>query len=125
MSSYQPKLIELLFSKKYHISSREHFYLDAVNYLQEALKSPLISKGRVFLCQVDDCITFLRRGFAYRAARVESIVVAGFTETKYFQGFQIENDYGIECASISASSTKSPWIQPRSPMLRTAIRPLF
>ncbi|CAI7565761.1 unnamed protein product [Penicillium pancosmium] len=99
-SSFQRETIELYFSKEYkngtRPDSRDIFYMEAIEYLREALASRLASKGNVFLCQVDDCVvTAVRKGLGIRGAIIDSIQVTAFTETS---NCLMEHDRGETCS---------------------------
>lgn len=99
-SSFQRETIELFFSKEYKNDTRAYFrdsfYMNAIEYLHEALASRLASKGNVFLCQVDDCVlTAVRQGLGIRGAQIDSIQVTAFTETS---NRPMEHDRGETCS---------------------------
>lgn len=98
----QRESIELYFAKEYthqaKNGSRDKFFLDAVQFLREGLTSRIASKGRVFLCQVDDCITTVKQGLGYRRAEIDSIEVTSFMET---DNRPVQNEMGTAYSHYS------------------------
>jgi hypothetical protein len=74
---------DFFWEHKYVSVSREQVYLDAVQALRSALINKQVAYGDVYFCKVEDSITVVKQGLAYRAAYVDSIQVTGFSERKH------------------------------------------
>lgn len=69
--------------EKYVSVGLPQVFYDAIIALRKALLAKLVAYGDVYFCKVEDAVTILHSGWAYRAIYVNSIQVDQFTQTKH------------------------------------------